>query len=145
MGLKYYVTGHHPGSLGEFLNKNLDTVDTLEECDIFINCRFNGFDQVRLLYKATDLGKRVINIGSISSDGFKRRSHVYSVHKAALDKANEQLFYSGKNTTILRFGWIDTSRVEYIKEPKMSKDYVLDIIKWVTYQPHRVKEITIDP
>ena len=64
----FYITGTRRG-LGEALSKFYDTVDTLEECDVFINCKHDGFQQVELLYKAAELDKRIINIGSRVSDG----------------------------------------------------------------------------
>ena len=58
----FYITGTRRG-LGEALSKFYDTVDTLEECDVFINCKHDGFQQVELLYEAAELDKRIINIG----------------------------------------------------------------------------------
>lgn len=141
---KIYVTGIRRG-LGKYIYENMNCVDSLEGCDVFINCKHSSFDQIDLLYKAVNMGKRVINISSNSGDGIKGFQHQYAVQKAALDKANEQLFYLGKNTTSLRFGYFDTDRVAHIKEKKMSVEYVFNIIKWVLEQPHRVKEITITP
>ena len=62
--MKYYITGTRRG-LGEALKLKWtdQSVNTLEECDIFINCKHDGFGQVELLYKAAELGKKVINIG----------------------------------------------------------------------------------
>jgi hypothetical protein len=118
----------------------------MEECDVFINCKHDGFEQVKLLYQAAALKiPCIINIGSNGSDGIKTYEHLYAVEKAALDKANEQLFYNGVNTTVLRFGWIDTPRVSQVTESKMSVEYCGDVIDWVLAQPHRVKELTITP
>jgi hypothetical protein len=141
---KYYITGTRRG-LGEELKKRYGSVDTLEECDVFINCKHDGYSQVHMLYQATDLGKRVINIGSNSPDQDKGRVHPYAVEKSALDKANSQLFYVGFDTTILRFGWMDTPRVKGIIADKMSVEYCADVLEWVLNQKHRVKEITITP
>jgi len=141
---KFYITGTRRG-LGKALSEKYNCIDKLEDCDIFINCKHDGFSQVRLLYHAANLNKRIINIGSNSSDGIKRRPHPYAIEKFALDKANEQLFYSGINTTIVRFGYFDSPRVEQVKENKMSIDYCVSVIDWILQQPHRVKEITITP
>jgi len=141
---KFYITGTRRG-LGKALEEKYGNVGNLEDCDIFINCKHDGFDQVRLLYKAAGQGKRIINIGSNSSDGFKTRPHIYAVEKAALDKANEQLFYSGINTTNIKFGWFDSPRVEQYKGHKMSINYCVSVIDWIVNQPHKVKEITITP
>ena len=67
------------------------------------------------------------------------------VQKAALDKANEQLYYQGINTTSVRFGLFDTPRVEMFKEEKMSVEYCVSVIDWILQQPHKVKEITVTP
>lgn len=142
--MKFYITGTRRG-LGQVLSILYNTVDTLEECDVFINCKHNGFEQVDLLYKAAELNKRIINIGSNSPDQTKHRPHIYAIEKSALDKANEQLFYQGVNTTIIRFGYFDSPRVEHIDKPKMSIEYCISIIDWILEQPHRVKEITVCP
>lgn len=142
--MKFYITGTRRG-LGQVLSILYNTVDTLEECDVFINCKHDGFEQVELLYKAAELNKRIINIGSNSPDQTKHRPHIYAIEKSALDKANEQLFYQGVNTTIIRFGYFDSPRVEHIDKPKMSIEYCISIIDWILEQPHRVKEITVCP
>ena len=142
--MKFFITGTRRG-LGKALKERHETVDTLEECDIFINCKHDGFEQVKLLYKAADLGKIIINIGSNSPDGLKKQPHPYQIEKFALEKANEQLYYQGVRTTIVRFGWFDSPRVQEIKENKMSLEYCCGIIEWILLQPHRVKEITICP
>ena len=66
--------------------------------------------------------------------------HPYAVQKSALDKANEQLFYLGVDTTIVRFGRFDTARVAHIDAPKMPVSYCVSVIGWVLSQPHRVKD-----
>lgn len=144
--MKFYITGTRRG-LGKALEEKYGNCNSLEDCDIFINCKHDGFQQVELLYKAAELGKRVINISSNSGDGIKKNPHIYAVEKSALDKANEQLFYQGVCTTSVRFGWIDTPRVKdyAIDEEKMSVDYCVGIIDWVLQQPHKVKEVTITP
>ena len=60
---KFYITGTRRG-LGQALSERVDCVDTLEECDIFINCKHDGFSQVELLYEAASMNKRIINIGT---------------------------------------------------------------------------------
>ena len=141
---KFFITGTRRG-LGEALKDLYGCTDTLEECDVFINCKHNGFEQVEMLYKAAEIGKQIINIGSNSPDQDKRQPWPYSIEKAALDKANEQLFYQGVNTTIIRFGYFDSPRVAHIEADKMSIEYCCSIVEWILQQPHRVKEITICP
>ena len=142
--MKFYITGTKRG-LGKALKEKYDTVDTLNDCDVFINCKHNGFEQVELLYKAAELQKRIINIGSNAPDETKKQAHIYAVEKTALDKANHQLYYQGINTTIVRFGYFDSPRVEHIRERKMTIEYCVYIIDWVLQQPHRIKEITVCP
>jgi hypothetical protein len=142
--MKYYITGTRRG-LGQALNILYDTVDNLEDCDVFINCKHNKFEQVELLFRAAELNKKIINIGSNSPDQNKKQPHIYQIEKSALDKANEQLFYQGVDTTIVRFGYFDSPRVAEIDAPKMSIEYCVSIIDWILDQPHRVKDITVCP
>jgi len=142
--MKFYITGTRRG-LGKALKDKLDCVDTLEECDVFINCKHDGFKQVELLYDASALDLKIINIGSNSPDQNKSKPHIYQIEKGALDKANNQLFYQGVNTTIIRFGYFDSPRVEHITDKKMSIDYCISIIEWVLKQEYRVKELTVCP
>jgi len=141
---KFYITGTRRG-LGEALKNKLNCVDTLEECDVFINCKHDGFKQVELLYTASKLGLKIINIGSNSPDQTTYSPHTYQVEKTALDKANSQLFYQGIDTTILRSGYFDSPRVAHITEKKMSIDYCVSIVEWVLEQEHRVKDLTVCP
>lgn len=142
--MKYFITGTRRG-LGKALEQKYGNCNSLEECDVFINCKHMGFDQVYYLYEAADLNKRIINISSNSGDGIKKKPHVYAVEKNALDKANEQLYYQGINTTSVRFGWFDSERVADVKEEKMSLEYCVSVIDWILHQPHKVKEVTITP
>ncbi len=112
---------------------------------MFINCKHDGFTQVKMLYEAAKLNIKIINIGSNSPDEDKHQPWIYAVEKSALDKANHQLYYQGVDTTIVRFGLFDSPRVEHIDKKKMSIDYCVSIIDWVLQQKHRVKEITICP
>ena len=142
--MKFYITGSRRG-LGSALKEKYFTVDTLEDCDIFINCKHDGFKQVKLLYKAAELNKKIINIGSNSPDTKKNKPWIYAVEKSALDKANDQLFYQGVDTCIIRFGYFDSPRVAHINTKKMSIKYCVSIIDWILQQPHRIKEITVCP
>ena len=140
--MKFYITGIRRG-LGKALSEVLPMSDNLRGCDIFINCKHDGFKQVELLYEAAKLGKRIINIGSNSPDENKNQPHIYQIEKSALDKANDQLFYQGINTTILRCGYFDSERVAHIDKPKMDLDYVVDTVLWIIRQPYRIKELTV--
>jgi hypothetical protein len=140
--MTFFITGTRRG-LGEALDTLYDTVNTLEECDVFINCKHDSFKQVQMLFQAAELNKRIINIGSNSPDQDKKKPHIYQIEKFALDKANDQLFYQGVNTTIIRFGYFDSPRVQHIDKPKLSIPYCVSVIDWVLNQPHRIKDITV--
>ena len=144
MPRKFYITGTKRG-LGKALLDKYSSTNKVEECDVFINCKHDGFEQVNLLYKAAELKKRIINIGSNSPDQDKARPHKYQIEKSALDKANQQLFYQGVNTTIVRFGYFDSPRVQSVKADKMPIEYCVSVIDWVLKQPHRIKDLTICP
>lgn len=139
--MKFYITGTRRG-LGKELAEILPTVDNLEDCDIFINNKHDGYSQVDMLYKATELKKRVISLGSNSSDKNVPFTH-YSIQKKALRSANEQLYNMGHNVTCLNFGYFDTERVAHKNVPKMDLDYVVEVVLWVIKQEYRVKEITV--
>lgn len=142
--MKYFITGTRRG-LGKALVEKYGNCNSLEDCDVFINCKHNRFEQVELLYRAAELRKRIINIGSNSPDQDKKQPWPYAIEKSALDKANEQLYYQGVNTSIVRFGYFDSPRVAEVHAYKMSIEYCVGIIDWVLTQPHRVKDITITP
>jgi len=138
----YYITGTRRG-LGHALEKKYGNCESLEDCDVFINCKHNGFSQVDLLYKAAALNKRIINIGSNSPDQSKQQPHIYQIQKAALDKANDQLFYQGIDTTIVRFGYFESESTKDIDLPKMEIGYCVEMISFILNQPYRIKEITV--
>jgi len=142
--MKFYITGTRRG-LGKALAEKYGNCENLEDCDVFVNCKHDCFSQVELLYDAAALGKKIINISSNSGDGNKPTPHIYAVEKAALDKANEQLYYQGVDTTSVRFGWFDSPGVAHVEANKMSLDYCVSVIDWILQQPHRVKDITITP
>jgi hypothetical protein len=144
---KLFITGTRRG-LGKALSALYNTVDTLEECDVFVNCKHNGFEQVDMLYKATDLNKRVISIGSYASD-FVFHPHKpkfnYAVEKKALRDANSALFDHSKDVTCINFGYFDSPRVEHVNAEKMSIEYCISVFDWILRQPHRIKDITVCP
>lgn len=147
--MKYYIE-YYPGkepTLGSYWASKYDCVDSLEECDIFINNYHDGYYQVDQLYKAADLGKKIINIGSAGSDWTKGYTDKfrYGLEKKALRDANDALFWEGTDTTILNLGYIDTYRSKEVHRDKMDLQYVESVILWVLQQPHRIKEITITP
>ena len=142
--MKFFVTGTKRG-LGLALKNKYGNCNSLEICDVFINCKHEDFRQVELLYKAADMKKRIINISSNSGDGIKKKPHIYAIQKNALDMANEQLFYQNVDTTSVRFGYFNSPRVSHVTDNKMSIEYCVQVIDWILHQQHRIKELTVCP
>jgi hypothetical protein len=143
---KFFITGTRRG-LGKALSDKLDCVDSIEDCDVFINCKHDGFEQVELLYKAAKLGIRIINIGSAASDWTKgyKPSFRYGIEKQTLRNVNDALFWEGIDTSIINFGYFDSERSADVDTPKMDLGYCVRMVLWVLEQPYRLKEITICP
>tara|TARA_B100000963_G_C22198765_1_gene482125 strand:+ start:50 stop:514 length:465 start_codon:yes stop_codon:yes gene_type:complete len=138
--MTYYITGTRRG-LGKALAWKYGNINSLNHCDVFINCKHDGFSQVEMLYKAAALGKRVISIGSHASDF--TYLHKYAVEKRALREANNHLYIEGHNVTCVNFGYIDTERSAHRTDvDKMSIDQAIDVIDWIVNNPLRIKEIT---
>ena len=129
--MKFYITGTRRG-LGKALSEKYNIVDNLNEADVFINCKHDGFSQVDLLYKAAELNKKIINIGSAASDWTKgyKDNFKYGIEKKTLREVNDQLFWQGIDTCIINYGLFDTPRVEHIDKKKMSVDYCISIISY---------------
>jgi len=145
--MKYYITGVRRG-LGKALQDKYGNCNNLEDCDVFINCKHDGFSQVDLLYEAVCLEKRVINIGSYASDWVYhplKEKYKYGIEKKALRDANSQLFDNDHNVTCINFGYIDTESQKDVDAKKMTVEYAVSIIDWVLKQPYKIKEITIVP
>ena len=129
--MKYYITGTKRG-LGYALEQKYNNCGNLKNCDVFINCKHDGFQQVELLYEAAELNKRIINIGSHASDyTFHYR---YAVEKKSLREANHHLFSEGIYTTCVNFGYIDTESQKDKDVPKMPVDYAVGIIDCILNQ-----------
>jgi NAD(P)-dependent dehydrogenase (short-subunit alcohol dehydrogenase family) len=60
-----------------------------------------------------DKKRLIVNIGSETTCGIKKKPHNYSAYKAALDKASEQLSHLNAPCKVMnvRFGWLGTDRV----------------------------------
>ena len=131
-----------------------DIIDCSANADVFINNAYHQYAQVNLLYELhsrfSGSGMLVVNIGSNSSDGIKPHPWHYSVHKAALDKAAEQLSYQKVTCKVsnLRLGYVDVPRVADIVANKLPTGTVcaaLDFIiaRWL--EGHCVRELTLLP
>ena len=123
---------------------------------MFINNAYSGFSQVEMLYEIfnewKDDDRIIINIGSNSSDGIKNQVWPYSVHKAALDKACEQLsnLKSKCNVSLIKFGYIGTERILSRDEPPESyidvNDAAMAVLNVVrTAEKYRTTTMTIHP
>jgi len=133
---------------GYDIKYNIDEIiEDCDGCDVFINNAYDDHAQIDLLYALIDKYPlmQIINISSNSSDGITGKIHKYAIYKAGLDKASEQMFRVGYNVTNLKFGWINTPRVSHKNVKKIEQEYVVDIIKWVLNQKHRIKEMNISP
>jgi len=139
--MKYFITGTRRG-LGKKLEDHFGNCGSLEECDIFINNKHDGFEQVEMLYRATEMGKRVINIGSRAAYSVYSAGE-YSIQKKALRDANNQLFTLGKKTTCINFGWLDTERSADVDEEKIDVEYCVELIEWILLNDHKILEITV--
>lgn len=145
---KFFITGTRRG-LGKALEEKYGNCKSIEECDIFINCKHDKFSQIDLLYKAAKLNKIVLNIGSYASDWIyhpSKEEYRYGVEKRALRDANSQLFDNGYKVTCVNLGYFDTERSKDIDAgKKMTLNYVIETLEWILSQPYRVKEITVTP
>jgi len=134
----YFANGHEVIGFSKSTGNMDQLIPTIQQYDIFVNNACAGFMQADLLYAAyerlKDQPSLIVNLSSISSDGIKSWPHQYAVHKAALDKAAEQLAnIKGSKCKIIniRPGWIDVPRVASIMEPKIDPIHICEIIDFV--------------
>ena len=128
-------------------------IGEVSDCNEFINNAYADIAQILLLYELYDSwreqDKLILNISSNSSDAIKIKPHIYSVYKTALDKASQQLSYEKSKCQVcnLRFGWIDTPRVQHVDSPKITTDDACDIIDMVikSSASGMITELTILP
>lgn len=174
--MKYAITGHthgignslftelSPNCLGFSRENGYDIsiksdreriVSTAFDCDIFINNAHDSFFQTEMLYdmftvwKGKD--KLIINIGSDTTSGIKRKVWKYSSEKAALDKANEQLSFllDPCKVSMIRFGYVGTDRIINNYNPSSyitvqdSTEFILDQIRWM--KRYRIVDVTMIP
>lgn len=126
--------------------------EELESYDILINNAHADWSQTELLYlcfeKWKSQPKHIINVSSNSGDGIKPFVHPYAIHKAALDKACEQLnAQKGARcrVTNLRPGWINTERIAQfnVTDPKISIKDITLLIEWLLRLPQTLHISTI--
>lgn len=115
-------------SVQEYIIKNSDG------CDVFINNAYSAYAQIDLLYGMYDAWKNtdklIINISSNSADGIKTFKHEYAIHKAALDKAAEQLsrLKDACRITNIRPGYVNTDMCAGVTDAKIEPEYIANLI-----------------
>lgn len=174
--MKYAITGHtqgigkslfdrlSPNCLGFSRSTGYDITSKLDrsriilaalDCDIFINNAHDGFSQTEMLYdmfaawKGQD--KLIVNIGSDTTSGIKKKVWKYSSEKAALDKANEQLGFLSDpcKVSMIRFGYVGTDRIINTYSPTSyitiqdSTSFILEQLVWM--KRYRVIDVTLVP
>ena len=137
----------------------------LNKCDVFINNAFPYVKesdykymhlQTEILYKVynqwVDKSKLIINIGSNTTDGIKKKIWPYSAAKESLEKANEQLCYLNNSCSVsmLKLGYVDTERITnaFPNEKKILQSEVIDSIDFILQRwknNTKVKEICLIP
>lgn len=119
----------------------------IAEVDVFINNAYSYWKQTDLLYALFDSWKSepkvIINISSNSGDGTKNYKHPYAVHKAALDKACEQLNAipdAQCRVVNIKPAWVKTPRTEQIKtsEPMLAPNDISKVVCWILQMPQHM-------
>jgi len=125
-----------------------DITPYFENTDVFVNNAYdycNYWSQVNLVYKAANVKKQIV-IGSMASDYALTNTDKaleYTTLKEAVKAASFQLFAQGKDITLLRPGYVDTSAVKDVTCAKIEPEYIADIIEWILKQPYRIKEFAL--
>lgn len=131
-------------------------INASTNCNIFVNCAYCGdYSQVEMLYDIynswQNMPKLIINIGSETTSGIKNHVWPYSAHKAALDKASEQLSFQNNPCKVVnfKFGYINSERVirdynpsEYI-DINFAANYILENVSAAF--KYRLTEVLIRP
>ena len=123
-----------------------------DDCDVFINNAYDKFYQVDLLYDLWDhwksFDKQIVCLGSVAPDVPRDHGHPYSVHKAALNHACQQLQNTreGKCRVVnIKPALVDTPTANkwYPEIPKMDPHYMAEAIMWCIQQPEYVQVLQI--
>ena len=135
-------------------------IDALDEqkFDCFINNAYpykqyknmEGFVQVELLNLAwllweKDPSKKIIVVGSQTSDTVKNYYHPYSIHKKALDDTCKQLrnTRSWPHIINIRPTYVDTISMSHLKNVnKSTTDEVAKLILWALDNPIKILDLT---
>ena len=130
----------------------IEIVEQSFDCDVFINNAYHEYAQVELLYKIwtkwRTQHKQIVCISSVPG----RKSFLidelfdYSVHKAALDHACEQLQTSSSECTVTN---IQPSYVDTLVHKgnnaidKINPEHLANNILWCIEQPVHIQMIKI--
>lgn len=146
-GIGKYIYEHFGGrglskSTGFDITKD-SIKNYLNDVDVFINNAWSSEDplaQTKLIYQAKDYVKRIICIGSNTIyDG------IYKDSKKSLENACLDLYNTGYNITLIKLGKVDTPFQNESNEPKISKQYIIDIINFVIKSQYRIEQISVRP
>jgi len=115
----------------------------LNDVDIFINNAWSDIDplaQTKILYNVVDYVSKVICIGTNT-----QYNGIYKSSKSALEDACIDLFRKKYDVTLIKLGKVDTPFQKESNEPKISKQYIIDIINFVIKSPYRIEQISVRP
>jgi len=156
-GLGKELYNRIPNSIGFDIGSHHDIknpepwLDTLLNCDVFINNAYDGFHQVNMLEKVfkqwIDKDKLIINISSTASEikHINYQMGFYPIHKKALDEACMRLQHIEKNCRVVnvKIGWMDTPMSEDFVEEKLDTKDVVDKIIYII-ENKDITSMTID-
>ena len=115
----------------------------LNDVDVFINNAWAVSDplaQTNILYDAINNVNKIICIGTNTM-----YSGIYKDSKKALENACVDFYNQGHNITLIKLGKVDTPFQNEYNEPKISKQYIIDIINFVIKSPYRIEQISVRP
>lgn len=118
------------------------------DIDVFINNAYdhsNPWAQIKILYDAIPHVRKIICIGSNTTDQSKNWPHPYQSAKLALHNSCNQLYYQQHNISLVRPGLIDVEWTKTYDKPKIKPSEVVDAIEWLLKQSYIVKEILLMP
>ena len=139
------------------IRKNLINELTEGKFDCFINNAYpykyyqniEGFTQVELLNQVwllweKDPTKKIVVVGSLSSETVKNYYHPYSVHKKAIDETCKQLRNTRPWPHVINIkpSYVDTQVVKNIKHGEKSKpEDVAELVSWALNNKVKVLDL----
>lgn len=148
-GIGRHLFENIPNTIGFSRTNGFDIADYMtlineaQDCDVFINNAYQGFDQLHLLYALWEHWKKsdklIINISTIATTRIinekKHRDPVqmYPVHKHALDAASEHLSNQRRGackTMCIKLGLVSVPRLEHIIRKKLDVQEVTKVVNF---------------